>query len=101
MTYESDQERSLSRWTMTDVVEVYLSCSPSDYDEDADLSTDAEDLTDTDFAGSVHHLRHQTTSPTWVTQGRGNGGSKGNGSGSDEDDEGSERLDNNEVCCLL
>ena len=44
---------------MADVVheeEAYLSCSSSDYDEHADLSTDAEDLADTDSEGSVHHL---------------------------------------------
>ncbi len=44
---------------MADVVheeEAYLSCSSSDYDEHADLSTDAEDLADTDFEGSVQHL---------------------------------------------
>ncbi len=44
---------------MADVVhkeEAYLSCSSSDYDEHADLSTDAEDLTDTDFEGSAQHL---------------------------------------------
>ena len=36
--------------------EAYLSCLPSDYDEHVDLSTDAEDLADTDSEGSVHHL---------------------------------------------
>ena len=36
--------------------EAYLSCSLSDYAEHADLSTDAEDLADTDSEGSVHHL---------------------------------------------
>ena len=43
---------------MADVVHegAYLSCSLSDYDEHADLSTDAEDLADTDSEGSVHHL---------------------------------------------
>ena len=44
---------------MADVVreeEVYLSCWLSDYDRHADLSTDAEDLADTDSEGSVHHL---------------------------------------------
>ena len=44
---------------MADVVheeEAYLSCLLSDYDEHADLSTDAEDLADTDSEGSVHHL---------------------------------------------
>ena len=36
---------------MADVIdeeEVYLSCSSSDYDEHADLLTNAEDLADTD-----------------------------------------------------
>ena len=44
---------------MADVVheeEAYLSCLLSDYDEHADLSTDAEDLADTDSEGSVQHL---------------------------------------------
>ena len=44
---------------MADVVheeEAHLSCSASDYDEHADLSTDAEDLADTDFEGSAQHL---------------------------------------------
>ena len=44
---------------MADVVheeEAYLSCSSSDYDEHADLSTDAEDLADTDSEGSAQHL---------------------------------------------
>ena len=44
---------------MADVVhkeEAYLSCSLSDYDEHADLLTDAEDLADTDSEGSVHQL---------------------------------------------
>ena len=44
---------------MADVVreeEAYLSCLLSDYDRHADLSTDAEDLADTDSEGSVHHL---------------------------------------------
>ena len=36
--------------------EANLSCSSSDYDEHSDLSTDAEDLVDTDSEGSVHHL---------------------------------------------
>ena len=36
--------------------EAYLSCSSSDYDEHPDLSTDAEDLADTDSEGSVQHL---------------------------------------------
>ena len=44
---------------MADVVreeEAYLSCLLSDYDRHADLSTDAEDLADTDSEGSVHRL---------------------------------------------
>ena len=44
---------------MADVVheeEAYISCSSSDYDEHADLSTDAEDLADTDSEGSAQHL---------------------------------------------
>ena len=44
---------------MADIVheeEVCLSCSSSEYDEHADLSTDAEDLADTNSEGSVHHL---------------------------------------------
>ena len=47
---------------MADVVheeEAYLSCSLSDYDEHADLSTDAEDVADTDSEGSVHHLGNE------------------------------------------
>ena len=36
--------------------EAYLSCSSSDYDEHDDLSTDAEDLADTDSEGSAQRL---------------------------------------------
>ena len=44
---------------MKDVIheeEAYLSCSLPDYDEHAELSTDAEDLMDTDSEGSMQHL---------------------------------------------
>ena len=44
---------------MADVVheaEAYLSCSSSDYDEHADLSTDAEDLAHTYSEGGAQHL---------------------------------------------
>ena len=87
---------------MTDVVheeEAYFSCSSSDYDEHADLSTDAEDLAATDSEGSVHHLgiepyQHEPyLSDTGAVEDE---GSKGDETGSDEDDEGSERLGNNE-----
>jgi len=50
---------------MADVVheeEAYLSCSLSDYDEHADLSTDAEDLADTDSEGSAQRLGIEPTS---------------------------------------
>ncbi len=58
---------------MADVVheeEAYLSCSLSDYDEHADLSTDAEDLADTDSEGSAQRLGIEptSTSPIWVTR---------------------------------
>ena len=87
---------------MTDVVhkeEAYLSCSSSDYDEHTDLLTDAKHLSDTDFAGSVHHLGIEPYQyePYLSDVGAGeNGGRKGDGTGSDEDDKGSERLGNNE-----
>ena len=87
---------------MADVVheeEAYLSCSSSEYDEHADLATDADDLADTDSEGSVHHLgieRYQYEpylSDAWAGE---DGGSEGDGTGSDEDDECSVRLGNNE-----
>ena len=86
---------------MADVVheEAYLSCSSSEYNEHAYLSTDAEDLADTDSEGSVHHLGIEPyqyepyLSDAWAGE---NGGSEGDGTGSDEDDEGSVRLGNNE-----
>ena len=87
---------------MADVVheeEAYLSCSSSDYDEHADLSTGEEDLVDTDSEGSVHHLviEPYQYEPYLSDAGAGeDGGSEGDGTGSDEDDEGSERLANNE-----
>ena len=87
---------------MADVVheeEAYLSCSLSDYDRHADLSTDAEDLADTDSEGSVHHLGIEPYQyePYLSDAGAGeDGGSEGDGTGSDEDDEGSKRLGNNE-----
>ncbi len=34
----------------------HFSCSSSDYDEHADLSTETEDLADTDSEGSSQHL---------------------------------------------
>ena len=54
---------------MADVVheeEAYVSCSSSDYDEHADLLTDAEDLADTDSEGNVRiqASNHTSTSPT-------------------------------------
>ena len=87
---------------MADVVreeEAYLSCLLSDYDRHADLSTDAEDLADTDSEGSVHHLGIEPYQyePYLSDAGAGeDGGSEGDGTGSDEDDEGSKRLGNNE-----
>ena len=87
---------------MADVVneeEAYLSCSSSDYNEHADLSTDAEDLVDTDSEGSVHNLGIEPyqykpyLSDTGVGE---DGGSESDGTGSNEDDEGSERFGNNE-----
>ena len=87
---------------MADVVhedEAYLSCSLSDYVEHANLSTNAEDLGDTDSEGSVHHLgiKPYQYEPYLSDAGAGeDGGSKGDDTGSDEDDEGSERLGNNE-----
>ena len=87
---------------MADVVheeEAYLSCSSSEYDEHDDLSTDAEDLADTDSEGIVHHLGIKPyqyepyLSDAWAGE---DGGSEGDGTGSDEDDEGSVRLGNNE-----
>ena len=84
---------------MADVVheeEPYLSCSSSDYDEHTDLSTDAEDLADSDSEGSVHHLGIEPYQyePYLSDAGAGeNGGSESDGTGSDE---GSERLGNNE-----
>ena len=70
----------------------------SDYDEHADLSTDAEDLADTDSEGSVHHLGIEPYQykPYLSDAGAGeDGGSEGDGTGSDEDDEGSESFGNN------
>ena len=97
----SNQERSICRRTKADVVheeEAYLLCSSSDYDEHADLSTDSEDLADTDSEGSVHHLgiKPYQYVPYLSDAGAGeDGGSEDDGTGSDEDDEGSERLGNN------
>ena len=58
----------LWRTSYTKKKPIYLSCSLSDYDEHADLSTGAEDLADTDSEGSVHHLNlvsnHTSTSPS-------------------------------------
>ena len=87
---------------MVDVVheeEAYLSCSSSDYDKHADLSTDAEDLSDTDSEGSVHHLGIEPYQyePYLSDAGAGkDGGGESDGTGSDEDDGYSERLGNNE-----
>ena len=72
---------------MADVVheeEAYLSCSLSDYDEHADLSTDAEDLAETDSEGSVHHLGIESYQyePYLSDAGAGeDGGSEGDGTG--------------------
>ena len=41
---------------MADVIQEEACTSTSDYDEHADLSTDAEDLADSDSEESVHHL---------------------------------------------
>ena len=87
---------------MADVVheeEAFLSCSSSDYDEHADLSTDAEDLADTDSEGSATHLGIEPyhCEPYLSDAGAGeDGGSESDGTGSDKDDKGSERLGNNE-----
>ena len=87
---------------MPDVVheeEAYLSCSSSDYDEHADLSTDAEDLVDTDSEGSAQHLGIEPYQyePYLSDTGAGDdGGSESDGTGFDEDNEGSERLGTNE-----
>ena len=96
----SDQERSICRRTIADVVqeEAYLSCLPSDNDEHDDLSTGAEDLADTDSEGSVHHLGIEPYQykPNLRDPGAGeDGGSESDSTGSNEDDEGSERLGNN------
>ena len=87
---------------MADVVhgeEAYLSCTLSDYDEHADLSTGAEDLADTDSEGSVDHLgiNPYQYEPYLSDVGAGeDGGSEGDGTGSDEDNEGSERFGKDE-----
>ena len=86
---------------MADVVheeEAYLACSLSDYDEHADLSTDAEDLADSDSEGSVHHLGIEPYQyEPYLSDARAgeDGGSESDGTGSDEDDEGSESFGNN------
>ena len=75
---------------MADVVheeEAYLSCSLSDYDEHADLSTDAEDLADTDSEGSAQRLGIEPYQykPYLSDAGGGeDGGSESDGTGSDE-----------------
>ena len=87
---------------MADVVheeKAYLSCSSSDYDEHADILTDAEDLTDTDCERSAQHLGIEPYQyePYLCDAGAGeDGGSESDGTWSDEDNEDSERLGNNE-----
>jgi len=87
---------------MSDVVheeEVHFSCSSSDYDEHADLSTDAEDLANTDSEGSAQHLGIEPYQyePYLSDAGAGeDGGSESDDTGSDKDDKGFERLGNNE-----
>ena len=74
---------------MADVVheeEAFLSCSLSDYDEHADLSTDVEDLADTDFERSAQHLGIEPYQyePYLSDVGAGeDGGSESDGTGSD------------------
>ena len=86
---------------MADIVheeEPYLSCSSSHYEELADLSRDAEDLTGTDSEGSVQILGiepHQYEHYLSDAGAGEDGGSEGECSGSDDDDKGSERLGNN------
>ena len=86
---------------MEDIVheeEAYLSCSSSDYDERADLSTDKEDFAGTDSEGSVHLDVEPYQYEPYLSDARAreDRGSEGDGTGSDKDEEGSERLSNND-----